>query len=198
MKILFLGGNLSKALVDWLETQGEIVIYTTEKITLDYVKKIGSKFMVSYNYKYLIQEEIIDYVHAKVINLHISFLPYSRGAYPNIWSFLEDTPKGVTIHYVDEKIDTGDIIVQKQIFMDENNETLKSYYEILHREIQKLFKKNWSKIKKSEIAPFPQIGKGTFHIKNDFSKFEPFIKEKGWNTTIMELKEQYSKHFIAT
>ena len=60
-----------------------------------------------------------------------------------MWSFLEDTPKGVTIHYIDEGIDTGDIIVQKEVFIDEDKETLKSSYEILNKEIQALFKENW-------------------------------------------------------
>ena len=33
----------------------------------------------------------------KIINLHISFLPFNRGYYPNLWSHQEGTPSGVTI-----------------------------------------------------------------------------------------------------
>ena len=43
----------------------------------------------------------------------MSYLPWNRGADPNFWSILEDTPKGVTIHIMDESIDTGDILYQK-------------------------------------------------------------------------------------
>jgi len=34
---------------------------------------------------------------------------------PNVWSFIEKTPKGVSIHYLDAGIDTGDIIAQKLV-----------------------------------------------------------------------------------
>jgi len=160
MKIFFLGGNLASNLADWMASQGEEVIYREDKITADDVKKVSPDFIISYNYKYIISKEIIDFVHGKAVNLHISYLPYNRGYHPNVWSFLEDTSKGVTIHYIDEGIDTGDIIVQKKVFIDENKETLKSSYEILHNEIQELFKKNWEKIKSGGIKAKRQTGGG--------------------------------------
>ncbi len=193
MKILFLGGNLSKSLANWLRKRKENVIFKEEKISMEEVRKICPDFILSYNYKFIIEKEIIDYVHGKAINLHISLLPYNRGAYPNVWSFIEDTPKGITIIYMDENIDTGDIIVQKEICIDEENETLESSYEILHREIQTLFKENWGKIKKSEITPYPQKGCGSSHYKKEYSKFAALIKEKSWDTPIKEFKEQWGK-----
>jgi len=47
-------------------------------------------------------------------------------------------------------------------------------------------------IKSGEITPQPQVG-GGLHHKREGIKFEPFIKEKGWNTLIRELKEQYNR-----
>ena len=160
MKILFLGGNLARTLADWLESRDEEVVYRENKIFIEEIKEINPDFIISYNYKYIISKEIIDYVNGKAINLHISYLPFNKGSHPNIWSFLEDTPKGVTIHHIDEGIDTGDIIIRKEVFIDEDKETLKTSYEILHREIQALFKENWNKIKNSEIAPQKQTGRG--------------------------------------
>lgn len=193
MKILFLGGNLVSDLGDWLRSQGEEVVYREDKISIEEAKEINPDFIISYNYKYIILKEVIDCVKGKAVNLHISLLPYNRGYHPNVWSFLEDTPKGVTIHYIDEGIDTGDIIIQKEVFIDENKETLKSSYEILHREIQALFKENWDKIKKGKLMHQPQTRGGDIHFKREFSMFEPFIREKGWDTTIRELKEQYNR-----
>jgi len=158
MKILFLGGNMAKGLADWLEQRGEEVIYKEERITIDNVKELSPEIIVSYNYKYIIPKQIIDCVGGKAINLHISLLPWNKGAHPNVRSFLEGIPKGVTIHYIDEGIDTGDIIVQKEVFIDEDEETFKGSYEILHKEIQTLFKENWDKIKSGEITPQPQVG----------------------------------------
>lgn len=167
MKILFLGGNLANNLADWLVLKGEEVIYKEEKIDVEYIKKLGHDFIISYNYKHIISKEIIDIAEGKVINLHISYLPWNKGAYPNIWSFLEDTPKGVTIHYLDEGLDTGDIIVQKEVFIDEDKETLKSSYEILHSEIQELFKENWEKIKKASIAARKQTRGGASTLRGN-------------------------------
>jgi len=72
----------------------------------------------------------------RAINLHPSLLPWNRGAHSNFWSFLEDTPKGVTIHIIDEGIDTGDILLQKKIKFDQSKETLRSSYGRLQQELQ--------------------------------------------------------------
>jgi len=169
MKILFLGGNLATGIADWLISKGEEVIYREDKVTTNDVKKVGPDFIISYNYKYIISKEIIDCVGGKAINLHISYLPYNKGSHPNIWSFIEDTPKGVTIHYIDEGIDTGDIIVQKEVFIDEEKETLKSSYEILHKEIQELFKENWERIKTGDIKAKKQTGGGASTTRENLS-----------------------------
>ena len=39
----------------------------------------------------------------------LSYLPFNRGKNPNVWSIIESTPCGATIHKIDEKIDTGKI-----------------------------------------------------------------------------------------
>ena len=157
MRVLFLGGSLvltgheassaqpvegnerlrsviaevdsPRSLANWLRQQGEHVVYKEVKITLDDLDAICPDLIVSYNYKYLLTTDVIRRVHGKAINLHISFLPYNKGYHPYVWSFLENTPKGVSIHYIDEGIDSGDIIVQEMIYIDEEKETLKSGYK---------------------------------------------------------------------
>ncbi|MEP9411504.1 MAG: UDP-4-amino-4,6-dideoxy-N-acetyl-beta-L-altrosamine N-acetyltransferase [Candidatus Brocadia sp.] len=178
MRILFLGGNLARTLTDWLVEQGDDVIYREDKVIINDIKQINPDFIISYNYKHIIPKEIIDYVNGKAINLHISYLPYNRGSYPNVWSFLEDTPKGVTIHYINEGIDTGDVIVQKEVFINEEKETLKSSYEILHREIQELFKENWEKIKTGAIKPKKQTGGGVSTLRESLQPLTPSLEKR--------------------
>ena len=193
MKILFLGGNLSKELVEWLIKQGEDITYTEKKIDFNFILQSKSEMIISYNYRYIIIKEIIEFVKRRAINLHISYLPWNKGAYPNVWSFLEDTPKGVTIHIIDEGIDTGPILVQKEILIDENTETLKSSYEKLHKEIQELFKRNWNDIKNGKIKPKSQNLKGSVHYVKDFKKIEHLISDKGWDIPVKEFKNRYKK-----
>lgn len=50
-----------------------------------------------------------------ILNLHTSYLPWNRGAYPNVWSILDGSPAGVTLHRVDAGWDTGPIIAQRRV-----------------------------------------------------------------------------------
>ena len=78
----------------------------------------------------------------QAINLHISYLPFNRGAHPNFWSFVDNSPKGVTIHEIDEGLDTGPIIHQKKLSFNikkKESDTFFKTYKILNNEIQKLF-----------------------------------------------------------
>lgn len=70
----------------------------------------------------------------------LNLVPF--GSDPNFWSFIEKIPKGVTIHYLDAGVDTGNIIVQERVQFNENQEMLASSYQKLHITIQQLFKRN--------------------------------------------------------
>jgi methionyl-tRNA formyltransferase len=130
-----------------------------------------------------------------IINLHISFLPWNKGAHPNIWSFLEDTPKGVTIHTIDKGIDTGKILLQKRVPIDENYHTFKTSYELLHSEIQNLFKKNWNALKEMKIKTKPQQGQGSIHYEKDFDKIKDLLGDKGWDYNIKEFKKVFRSKY---
>jgi methionyl-tRNA formyltransferase len=178
--ILFLTNNytVTKPLILWLKKKDKVMVYN-KKLTLRELKKINPDLIISYNYQYIIKKNILN--KYKIINLHISYLPYNRGAHPNFWAYVENTPVGVSIHYIDSGIDTGDIITQKKVVINKE-ETLKSSYKKLHFNIQLLFKSIFNKIDK--IIPKQQKVKGTFHLSKDL----PVLK-KGWNTKIKELKK---------
>ncbi len=183
--ILFLTNNqITKPLYAWLKKQDKVVIFS-DKISLDFLSKINPNLIISYNYKYIISKDIVQ--KYKIINLHISYLPFNKGAYPNIFSHITNTPSGVTIHYIDEGIDSGDIIIQKKVEIDEN-ETLNSSYIKLHQEIQKLFIENYPKL--LYIPPKPQTKEGNINYIKDFEKIKKFLP-LGFETTIKTFKELY-------
>lgn len=194
MKVLFLSNNkISNDLIYWLNNpSGEDIITYDKPLSMEFLKKINPDFVISYNYRYIIKKEIIDYMKNRIINLHISLLPWNRGADPNAWSFLKNTPKGVTIHIIDKSIDRGPILVQKEVFIDENKETLRSSYERLHKEIQKLFKNYWNDIKNEKLKPKRQsLAEGSIHYKKDFKEIEHLLNNKGWDIPIIEFKKRY-------
>ncbi|XVK27651.1 formyltransferase family protein [Pectinatus frisingensis] len=135
------------------------------------LKKISPDIIISYNYKYIIDKNIITYMKNNIVNLHISYLPWNKGSNPNFWSFIDDTPKGVSIHLIDDTLDTGVILFQKKVFFNEKNETLRTSYEKLHLEIKALFKKNWEKIKNGDYVIKNQTPGGSYHDIKEYEKF---------------------------
>jgi len=182
MKILFLGYKGCK-LHKLLSTKYE-VRQTENKITFDDYKDVD--YIISFGYKHIISKSIIDLFKTNIINLHISYLPYNKGYHPNFWSFKDKTPKGVTIHLVDEGIDTGDILIQKKIDFSKNDDTLSKTYDKLIEEIQNLFINNINKILNGDLKPTKQKEKGTFHYKKDLQKYKHILTEN-WDTKINKL-----------
>ncbi|WP_432748547.1 formyltransferase family protein [Pectinatus frisingensis] len=169
--ILFLTNNTNTLdLYKWLLLDNKVRIFY-DKINMSVLKKISPDIIISYNYKYIIDKNIITYMKNNIVNLHISYLPWNKGSNPNFWSFIDDTPKGVSIHLIDDTLDTGVILFQKKVFFNEKNETLRTSYEKLHLEIKALFKKNWEKIKNGDYVIKNQTPGGSYHDIKEYEKF---------------------------
>ena len=63
--------------------------------------------------------------------MHISYLPFNKGYYPNLWSHLDSTPSGVSIHEIDKGIDTGKILKKKWLKIENDWSLLRTYCEVL-------------------------------------------------------------------
>lgn len=135
------------------------------------IKRMAPDIMLSVNFGYLLKKDLIRIPPMGAINLHISYLPYNRGAYPNVWCIVDGTPAGATLHYIDEGIDTGDIIAQKKIEVDllDTGETV---YKKLEQVSLELFKENWEKIKHNKINPVKQPNPGTYHGLKDVESID--------------------------
>lgn len=167
-KILFLSNNdNTKVLYKWLVEKGYNVISLSTPITADDIDDFKPDFVICYNYSHIINENVISKVENKIINMHTSLLPWNKGASPNIWSFIDDTPKGVTIHRLEKGLDKGKIIFQKECFFDENVETLSSTYNKLNEMIVELLKDNWSSIEDGTFTLKDQVGHGSYHRTSD-------------------------------
>mgnify|MGYP003109497420 CR=1 FL=1 len=188
MKILFLGYKNCK-LHNFLNLKYKVT-QTMDKITPSVVKKFNK--VVSFGYPHILKSDIINIVNSPIINLHISYLPYNRGCHPNFYSFLHNTPKGVTIHYIDEGIDTGNIILQKEINFPLEENTLHKTYKFLIENIQDLFISNYKDILNDKIISTPQKGKGTLHYKKELSIYKNILTE-GWDTKINKIMMKNKK-----
>ena len=137
MKVLILSPYPDQ-IIKTIKFDKDNFIVHNNKIDIAFLLENKIEFIISYGYKFIIGEEIIKLFRNKIINLHISYLPFNRGSYPNLWSHLENSPSGVSIHYIDEGIDTGDILFQKKISFDQHKHSFRSSYEVLRKEIEEL------------------------------------------------------------
>lgn len=191
--VLFATNNENtEGLYRWLAEREEKVYRIGNKLTAEMVKALEPSFIISFNYRHLIPEEVLELLPGRVINLHTSFLPYNRGSAPNFFSFLENTPKGVTIHRMDSGLDTGDILCQKELFFDEEKETFATTYDQLLDEMETLFQENWQAIKDGSLEPVKQVGEGTYHRMRELET----VREQvffTWNDRIADFKKRYQE-----
>ena len=173
MKILYLKGNNQESdkLESFLRGDGNEVVSSAEKVSFGFVSELKPDIIVSYNHRFILKNDVIAVPKLGVINLHISYLPWNKGADPNFWSHVEGTPKGVTVHYINAGIDTGDIIAQKQVVFSAQD-TLSTSYAKLHKEIQDLFYGIWPDIKNGKNGRTKQEGEGTSHLVKDRAPFD--------------------------
>tara|TARA_B100000315_G_C14564107_1_gene582024 strand:- start:205 stop:867 length:663 start_codon:yes stop_codon:yes gene_type:complete len=177
-KVLFLGYNQKQTkLIEALISDGHEVWHCDHKITCT----DGYDIAISFGYKYILKENVVNNNSCPVVNLHISYLPYNRGCHPNFWSFFDGTPSGVTIHLVDKGIDTGDILFQKYVNFSVEEKTFSQAYKRLVSEIEALFIKNKESIISKNFKATPQRGKGTYHELANFPK-----EFGGWDLVVSD------------
>lgn len=186
MKVLILGpyrATLDKFLVD----SGDEIRFYSYPISRHHHILQETDFIVSYGYRHILGDDILTEFSHRAINLHISLLPWNKGADPNLWSFLEDTPKGVTIHELSNALDGGDIVMQKKVRFN-SNETLATTYSILTTEIEQLFLSIWLSLRESGYVTqaSPQLRKGTYHRSRDKNKYL-YLLSRGWDTPVENL-----------
>ena len=181
MKILYLGNENSKIL-DFLKKDNNEIIVSDNKINIDLLKIDNIDFIISFGYRHIISRHVVEYFKKRAINLHISYLPWNRGADPNLWSFLENTPKGVSIHYIDEKLDNGDILVQRNITY-KMDDTLRTTYNRLIEAMENLFIAHWYDIINNNIVPQQQKVRGTYHSSKDKLSYLKYLSH-GWDTNV--------------
>ena len=181
-KILFLGYRKNKTkIISFLRKKNFIVIEHGQK-NLFIRDTNGIEHIVSFGYRKIIKKNVLKNLKNPAINLHISYLPYNRGSHPNFWSFVENTPSGISIHEIDPGVDTGGIIYRKKIkFPLNKNLTFKKTHSILLIEIEKLFFKKYKILFNFKYKTKFSKEPGSFHNKRDLPK-----KFKNWNVSIKD------------
>lgn len=193
MKILCLyNNNIALELFTWLQEQGHEVILWSEKLDAEWCKDRQFDLAVSYTYRYILSDEILSALGYNAVNIHNALLPFNRGADPNLWSILDETPRGVTLHYMTSGLDQGAIIAQTLLAPVSAMETLESTYNDLDMVAKEMFKKAFVYYDKWESMRKEMCESGTYHKTADSKHIKDAIEQYGgYRIKIAELKEVF-------
>lgn len=120
--------------------KNNIKVFQSSKIRENYKEILDEKpdIIITCAYGQIIPKELLDYPKYGCINIHASLLPKLRGGAPIHKAIINGYEKtGVTIMYMDEKMDSGDIIYQEEIKIedDDNAGTLFDKLSVLGSEM---------------------------------------------------------------
>jgi len=140
--------------IDYLPS---IKVNTTEFIQI--ACAYDCDLFVSMSFDQIFKEEIIDLPRLGIINCHAGKLPFYRGRNVLTWAIINDeTEFGITVHFIDGGIDTGDIILQKMYPITDNDDygtLLEKAYDgcsqILFDAIKQIQNNKYDRLKQAEI-----------------------------------------------
>lgn len=151
------------------------------------IKKLKADIILVGSWGEKFKNEILNTIPC--VNFHPALLPKNRGANPYFWSiYLNQKVTGLTIHFMNEKFDKGDIILQEAIMIDENEngKSLKNKTTALAKLMVQDFLKLY---KNKQIQPIKQDEK--------FASYEYQISEKELVIDLNKDKDFVSRHLRA-
>lgn len=190
---MYFNNDLALELFTWLEEQGHETILWSEKLDAEWCRNQQFNLAVSYTYRYILTDEILSALNYNAVNIHNAYLPFNRGADPNPWSILDDTPRGVTLHYMTAGLDKGVIIAQTLLVPASAVETLESTYNDLEMAAKELFKKAFDYYDKWKSMRKEMGTSGTYHTIADAKFIKDAIEEyEGYKIKIAKHKKLYT------
>ncbi|HDF2823676.1 TPA: methionyl-tRNA formyltransferase [Clostridioides difficile] len=119
------GKKLGMSPVKELAIENNIPVYqpvkARDKEFIDKIKSLNPDVIVVVTFGQILPKEILEIPKLGCINVHVSLLPKYRGAAPINWVIINGEEKtGVTTMYMDEGLDTGDMILKTEVNLDEN------------------------------------------------------------------------------
>ena len=173
-------GNIIDPDTKVLADSHNIEVFQPEHIKTDYQYILDKQpdIIITCAYGQIIPEYLLDYPKYGCINVHGSLLPDLRGGAPIHWAIIKGyTETGITIMYMDKKMDSGDIISQEKLTINEDD-TLDIVYEkmshlgssLLEKTLPSIINKTNNRLKQDESLVTYAYNISPEDEKIDFSK----------------------------
>lgn len=139
---------------------GNIPVISSENINsfefLSLLKKFECDIYVSMSFNQIFTESLFKAPPLGAINCHAGKLPFYRGRNVLNWALINDEKSfGITVHYIDSGIDTGDIISQAAYPINDSD-TYKTLLEVAHKECAVVLMEALDKIRLANFSPIKQ------------------------------------------
>lgn len=142
-----------------------VPVYESEAINgNDYVQivsELATDLIISCNEKQIFKPPLIKVPRVAVLNLHCGYLPLQRGGGGLYSAFINEQEAGVTVHYVNEQIDAGEIVAQEHRPIGEH-ETIKDIQEWALQIAPRMYVEAIHRVIDGSVIPVVQSGKYTY------------------------------------
>ncbi len=126
------------------------------------MKNIKPDLIVVVAYGKILPEQILDLPPLGCVNIHFSLLPQYRGSSPVQWAIIKgENMTGATSMFMDKGMDTGEIILKKEVVIEQNDNVL-SLKEKLIKEGCVLLEETINLIKQGKVRSIPQSGQPSY------------------------------------
>lgn len=142
----------------------------------DKILQEGTDLLISHAFMKIIPQSVFSAPRLGSINIHPSLLPKYRGPSPSHWVIQNrEIETGLTCHYIDKGIDTGDIIYQVAVVVKPKS-TIDSIIESQKKIVAKLISESLIRITDSNFCPVPQ--------NSQYASFAPRPRKGYYNEKI--------------
>lgn len=154
------GKRLSSPPVKKIAEEAGIPVYQPEKVKTDeftqILRDLNPDVIITVAFGQILSQDILDIPPLGCINVHASLLPKYRGAAPINWSIINgEKITGITTMYMDKGLDTGDIIMKKEIEIGEN-ETAEELHDRLSELGASVLSETVTLLERGTIQRIPQ------------------------------------------
>lgn len=186
--LLCSGAPRSSRVRDFLKTRCHRLLETSAPVDLAALHADKVDWIVSHGYGPIFREPALSAYAGRIVNIHNTYLPWGRGIMGNVWSYFDDTPKGVSLHFIDAGIDTGEIITRQLVDLPQDA-TLQSSWDLLMTALEDLFIARWDAIVAAHghtqiQARLPEIG--TYRSRAQSQELLTLFPKR-WATPVAEV-----------
>jgi len=170
--------------------QGFEVIVSPEPYEDNLDDDFSPDIILSSGYDRLLRPKTVQKFSQRIINLHAAYLPWARGIGTTLFATMLRYPYGVSIHFINEGLDTGNLISRRMVQPDPKD-TLRTFYTKLLSATEELFFESFPKIVTGQINGVPQEQLGEINTNRSRLQFESLLDAcpNGYDTLITDLEK---------